>query len=193
MKEITYTKAVMIDGAVLNPSFSIYLIEIISTDYPRQFYIGMTGDNGYPSARSAIHRMTGHLSRRGSTDSQLEFALTQHPAFNGDYSVFNLVMHHYAIPGFEVFPALFKDSVFWYNKEEEKPDNYYMHTQYDEVRKAYKMARREVSLLEKTLIYKYRDAGLVNKQKTKVTDLSVLESGWQKDIADPIEAIIKGS
>jgi len=58
------------NGELLNPSFSIYLFEIRKGS-KKFFYIGMTGDSHYPSARSILHRLSGHIDlRKKSTQSQ---------------------------------------------------------------------------------------------------------------------------
>jgi hypothetical protein len=65
-----------IESEFLNPGFCIYLLEIINSSKKRLFYIGMTGDNYYPSARSAFYRMAGHLEKKkGSTQNQFHKAL----------------------------------------------------------------------------------------------------------------------
>lgn len=57
-------------GLALYPTFSIYLLEIMK-DSKRFFYVGMTGDAHYPSARSILHRLAGHIDLgKRSTQSQ---------------------------------------------------------------------------------------------------------------------------
>ena len=52
MSEIKYN-TLEFSGNLLMAGFSIYLVEIINND-KKWFYIGMTGDNHYQSARSAF-------------------------------------------------------------------------------------------------------------------------------------------
>ncbi len=64
-----------IPGSFLVPGFSIYVLEI-RKEKEKWFYIGMTGDPYYPSARAAFHRISGHLELSSrSTQNQLQIAL----------------------------------------------------------------------------------------------------------------------
>lgn len=75
MKDKSYS-TLEIKSEFLNPGFCIYLMEIVNSSKKRLFYIGMTGDNYYPSARSAFYRMAGHLEKKkGSTQNQFHKAL----------------------------------------------------------------------------------------------------------------------
>jgi len=60
-----------IPGSFLVPGFCIYVLEIVK-EKQKWFYIGMTGDPHYPSARSAYYRLVGHLElNQRSTQNQL--------------------------------------------------------------------------------------------------------------------------
>jgi hypothetical protein len=58
-------------GLLLKQGFSIYVFRL-SRGVKRYYYVGMTGDQYYPSARSAVHRLSGHLEVNSrSTQDQL--------------------------------------------------------------------------------------------------------------------------
>lgn len=64
-------KAIEFNGRHLRYGFQVYIYEIIYAE-SRYYYAGMTGDNHYPVARSAMHRFSGHISTGSrSTQSQL--------------------------------------------------------------------------------------------------------------------------
>lgn len=86
-------------GSMLKPGFSVYLFEII-TKRSRFFYVGMTGDGYYPSARSAIHRLSGHFERNTrSTQNQVSFAISKNEEINIEDA--RITMHHWPIEGFK--------------------------------------------------------------------------------------------
>lgn len=88
-------------GKMLKPEFSVYLFEI-KTKADRYFYVGMTGDGYYPSARSAIHRLSGHFERNiRSTQNQVSLAISKNGKLNLEDA--KITMHHWPIPGFEVW------------------------------------------------------------------------------------------
>lgn len=97
-----------IDGRMLVSGFSIYVLEIA---YLRKkyFYIGITGDPVYESARSAFYRLSGHLEHKNkrSTQNQLYKALTgifkaqNHVEWEKCISKTKIVMHRFSIDGFE--------------------------------------------------------------------------------------------
>lgn len=87
-----------IPGSFLIPSFSIYLF-VITTSKEVLYYLGMTGDNYYPSARSAIHRLSGHFDKtKESTQNQLCQAIIDREI---DIYNANITMHNWMIEGFE--------------------------------------------------------------------------------------------
>lgn len=97
-----------IDGQMLVSGFSIYVLEI---RYLRKkyFYIGITGDPVYESARSAFYRLSGHLEYKNkrSSQNQLYKALTEifkvqnHVEWEKCISKTKIVMHRFSIDGFE--------------------------------------------------------------------------------------------
>ena len=91
-----------IPGSLLIPGFSIYLLEI-KREQDKWFYIGMTGDPHYPSARAAFHRISGHLELlRRSTQNQLRHALKGLGIISDDdYRQITIKMYHFAIEGFK--------------------------------------------------------------------------------------------
>lgn len=93
-------------GSLLESGFSIYLWEITHKN-EKYFYVGMTGDNYYPSARSAIHRLSGHFERnRRSTQNQMRLAI-QHKEF--DLKKTEITMYHWSIAGFEPWGSPLKN------------------------------------------------------------------------------------
>lgn len=94
-------------GLALHPTFSIYLFEI-EKGKEKFFYVGMTGDGHYPSARSILHRLAGHIDLgKKSTQSQFMKGLKK-VVFEGketltaeDWETLHIKLHHWPIPGFE--------------------------------------------------------------------------------------------
>jgi hypothetical protein len=94
-------------GLALHPTFSIYLFEIKEGE-EKFFYVGMTGDGHYPSARSILHRLAGHIDLGiKSTQSQFMKGL-KNVDFGGketmtveDWETINIKLHHWPISGFE--------------------------------------------------------------------------------------------
>ena len=100
-------KKIEFPGSMLKPSFSVYLFEIV-TPQVKYFYVGMTGDGFYPSARSAVHRFSGHFERNArSTQNQMSLALNKQK----DISLENIkiIMHHWPIKGFQAWEYPLKD------------------------------------------------------------------------------------
>jgi hypothetical protein len=92
-----------IPGSFLVPGFSIYVLEI-RKEKEMWFYIGMTGDPYYPSARAAFHRISGHLElSSSSTQNQLQIALKENGIVNNnkDFEKLTIKMHHFPIKGFK--------------------------------------------------------------------------------------------
>jgi hypothetical protein len=94
-------------GLALHPAFSIYLFKI-EKGKEKFFYVGMTGDGHYPSARSILHRLAGHIDLgKKSTQSQFMTGLKK-VVFEGkktltaeDWETLHIKLHHWPIPGFE--------------------------------------------------------------------------------------------
>lgn len=141
-----------IPGSFLIPGFSIYVLEIIKEN-KKWFYIGMTGDPYYPSARSAFHRLAGHLELNNrSTQNQLLIALKEKLNVNSinDLKNLKIKMHHFPIEGFKKITDNKLDKVTMQNLL--KTEEY----------KQYKKIQRKVLILENALIYKLEDK-LLNK------------------------------
>lgn len=88
-----------IPGSILVPGFSIYVLEI-KKEREKWFYIGMTGDPHYPSARAAFHRISGHLElSKRSTQNQLRIALSEKLGIKDDKDLekITIEMYHYPI------------------------------------------------------------------------------------------------
>ena len=95
MSKVKY-RTIEIDGALFDEGFCIYLMEL-KDGADTFFYVGMTGDNYYPSARSAFHRLSGHFDRaERSTQNQLG----KHIGERGSYAGIKLKMHYFPIEGF---------------------------------------------------------------------------------------------
>jgi hypothetical protein len=97
------------NGLALHPTFSIYLFEIKKGE-EKFFYVGMTGDGHYPSARSILHRLAGHIDLGiNSTQSQFITALkkqvfkTEGKLTAEELASLHIKLHHWTIPGFETW------------------------------------------------------------------------------------------
>lgn len=146
------------NGASLHPSFSIYLFEITKEKDGTYFYVGMTGDNHYPSARSIMHRLGGHidLSKR-STQSQMMIAIKN--LFNKEredhltleeLETLTIKLHHWPIEGFTRWVGEYKDL--------SKDDPKYI---------SYLEVRNEVCALENKIVIDSAGENLLNKTKGK--------------------------
>ncbi|MDO8967635.1 hypothetical protein [Algoriphagus sp.] len=128
-------------GLALHPTFSIYLFEI-EKGKEKFFYVGMTGDGHYPSARSILHRLAGHIDLgKKSTQSQFMKGLKD-KVFKGkknltaeDWETLHIKLHQWPIPGFEPWEGDLKNL-----KKESAPYQ------------KYKATQTEVLNLEKRLI-----------------------------------------
>lgn len=90
-------------GSFLIPGFSVYVLEIEKSGQ-KYFYIGMTGDPFYPSARAAFHRLSGHLEKvKKSKQNQLWLALKTKLNAQSEVDLvgLNIRMHHFPIEGFK--------------------------------------------------------------------------------------------
>lgn len=145
-----------VPGAFLVPGFSIYVLEIIR-EKEKWFYIGMTGDPHYPSARAAFHRLSGHLElTKRSTQNQLQIALKEKLGVESDDDLrkFTIKMHHYPVDGFErITDAVLDNETL---KELKKTRVY----------KEYKEIQRNVLTLDNALIYELQGK-LLNKSSGK--------------------------
>ena len=96
-------------------NYSILLFQYISLrslkGKKKYYYVGMTGDNHYPSARSILHRLSGHIDlSKQSTQSQLQLAILDlfgkkkgQRLTLGELKTLQIKLHHWAIPGFEIW------------------------------------------------------------------------------------------
>lgn len=152
MNEYNLFNTLEIPGSFLVPGFSIYVLEIIK-EKEKWFYIGMTGDPHYPSARSAYYRLVGHLElNKRSTQNQLRIAMKGKLGINNDEDFKNVTlrMHHYPIPGFKRLADKLSD------KEEVK--RLKQTPAYEE----YKKIQQQILALENALIFELKDK-LLNK------------------------------
>ena len=142
--QLVYDK-ITIPGSALKRGFSIYVIEV-KYQKERYFYIGMTGDPYYPSARAIIHRVSGHLELNSrSTQNQLLKALKDKGIDESKFDDLTVDFHYFPIPG---FIPLVDDGFKGMNSEDIKALD-----GYDD----YQDARKEVFEMEKYLICKYDD------------------------------------
>ena len=143
-------------GKMLNPGFSIYLFEI-NVEEEKYFYLGMTGDNFYPSARSAIHRLSGHFEKiASSTQNQVKKAIEKQKI---DLENTLITMHHFPITGFNKWTLTSNMSATSIN--EKKSSLEYVN---------YKDRQVEIKELEDTLIFHLKrklNDNLMNKTKGK--------------------------
>ena len=177
MINMVYQNVIEIPGAFLVPGFSIYVLEVIK-DNKKWFYIGMTGDPYYPSARSAFHRLSGHLEKsKGSTQNQLKIALHEKLGITNDKELSKLTfrMYHYPISGFREFTADIFDTI---TVSELKNTGEY---------EDYKRSQRLVHTLEKALIFKLGEKRL---NKTNGKQIPIDEIPFQ-DIYNNILELIK--
>ncbi len=145
-----------IPGSFLVPGFSIYVLEIKSENR-KWFYIGMTGDPHYPSARSAFHRISGHLELSPrSTQNQLMLVLKNKLEIENaeEFKKVTIKMYHYPIAGFKRITEeiLNKENVV----KLKTTDDY----------KNYKKLQQKVLALEKALIIELKEK-LLNKTTVK--------------------------
>ncbi|MBK7377572.1 MAG: hypothetical protein IPJ03_00955 [Ignavibacteriales bacterium] len=143
-----------IPGSFLVPGFCIYVLEIVK-EKQKWFYIGMTGDPHYPSARSAYYRLVGHLElNQRSTQNQLRVAMKEKVGINNDNDFMDVTiqMHHYPIPGFTKLNVKLSDI--------EVVKQLKLTPEY----KAYKKIQQQVLALENALIFELKDK-LLNKTK----------------------------
>lgn len=142
-------------GLALHPSFLIYLIEI-RRGRECFFYVGMTGDSHYPSARSILHRLAGHIDLgKRSTQSQFIKGLREQVFQNketlteADWASLDIKLHYWPISGFEPW----KGSLRTLNKQTEEYQKY-------------KEIQTQVMALEQKIIGDFRHR-LLNKGKGK--------------------------
>ena len=136
----------------LVPGFSIYVLEI-RKEKEKWFYIGMTGDPYYPSARAAFHRISGHLELSSrSTQNQLQIALKENKIIKDDkdFKMIMIKMYHFPIEGFKkITNEILNDATV----RQLKTTPEYKH---------YKAAQQKVLALENALIFRLKDK-LLNK------------------------------
>ena len=174
----TNYQTISFNGLALHPTFSVYLFEI-EKEKQKYFYVGMTGDSHYPSARSILHRLAGHidLSSR-STQSQFIKALKE-KVFDKEelnrekLAQLTIQLHHWPIEGFTSLNN--KDG--FKNLDKSSADY-----------KAYKAIQTKVLALESKIIGEYNDR-LLNK--TKGDSNAEIEVEFQ-GIYDEIKKIIEG-
>ncbi|GIV46161.1 MAG: hypothetical protein KatS3mg036_0979 [Ignavibacterium sp.] len=145
-----------IPGSFLVPGFSIYVLEIVK-EKQKWFYIGMTGDPHYPSARAAFHRISGHLELSNrSTQNQLRIALKEKLGIvtGDDLRKITIKMHHYPIEGFTRITGK--------QLNNETVQQLKLTPEYKE----YKKIQQQVLALENALIFDLKDK-LLNKTKGK--------------------------
>lgn len=144
-------------GKMLLPSFSVYLYHF---KHPNGnfYYVGMTGDNYYPSARSAIHRLSGHFElQKRSTQNQLNKRIIEMGGENWINEV-DIRYFHWPIKGFK--PVLNDKSTFHPSILDNSQISAY---------ERFLSRRREVLALEKHLI--------------SVTKLKVDDRCWNKAVS----------
>lgn len=148
MSNVKY-RTIEIDGAFFNEGFCIYLMELLMElkDNVKEhtfLYVGMTGDNYYPSARSAFHRLSGHFDRaERSTQNQLG----KHIGERNSYAGIKLKMHYFPIEGFIPIEGAS-------NKKGDK--DYFLQPKFAEPYRKYKDTQSRVAKLEKHIIFKLR-------------------------------------
>lgn len=140
------------DGAFLVPGFSIYLFKISKQGGEKYYYAGMTGDSFYASARSALHRLAGHIDKtKASTQNQFSEGLKKiFGKKNGDFPTgdelksLTIELYHWEIEGFKEWEGGFKD----FKPKEFKPDS-----KENKDYQVYKSKQGDVLKLEQEIIY----------------------------------------
>lgn len=158
----TTPATITIPGRALQSGFCLYVHEILNVQNQAiAYYIGMTGDNHYPSARSPFHRLAGHFDRSGgSTQRQLGNALESQL---GSHALEDLTikMHYYHITGFAPIEGA----------TNKKGPNHFTAPQFANKLTAYKRRRKQVLGLENYIIalFRSRNILLLNKTTTSAT------------------------
>lgn len=163
MQQIKLYNTLEIPGSFLVPGFCIYVLEIVK-EKQKWFYIGMTGDPHYPSARSAYYRLVGHLElNQRSTQNQLRIAMKEKMGINNDndFNDVTIKMHHYPIPGFTKLNVKLSDN---------EAVKQLKHTQ---EYKDYKEIQQKVLTLENVLIFELKDK-LLNKTQGQSINKEVI-------------------
>lgn len=150
---------ITIPGQALQSGFCVYIQEVLHGGKPLGYYVGMIGDNHYPSARSPFHRLAGHFDRAArSTQRQLGKAidalLVEH---NLDLPDITLRMYYYPISGFTPIPGI---------SNKKGADNYFGLPKFATELLAYRSRRREVLTLENHLIWMFHQGALNLLNKT---------------------------
>ena len=144
------------DGAFLVPGFSIYLFKISKQKGEKYYYAGMTGDSFYASARSALHRLAGHIDKaKASTQNQFSNGLKKifgkgkdDKLTNDELKSLSVELYHWAIPGFKEWESGFKDF---------KPKKFKTDSKEQKEYETYKIAQGKVLELEQKIIYLLKD------------------------------------
>lgn len=140
MEPVKHHTQTTFQGKLLLPGFSVYLFVITTPRTGRSYYyVGMTGDPVYPSARSAIHRLGGHFENNPrSTQNRVKRAMERHHI---DPAGAIIHMYHWPIGGFEPWGSTLKG---FSKKRLSEADR----KRYD----SYDAKRKEVAGLEQHLI-----------------------------------------
>jgi hypothetical protein len=148
---------ITIPGKALQSGFCLYIHEIVNAQgSPVAYYVGITGDNHYPSARSPFHRLAGHFDRAaGSTQRQLGNAIES--KFE-DYLLEDLTikMHYYSITGFAPITGA----------TNKKGVNHFSSPRFADKLTEFRIRRKEVLDLENWVISLFRDQDLLLLNKT---------------------------
>jgi hypothetical protein len=178
-KVLEYQK-ISFNGLALNPCFSIYLFEVEQNGESAEkfFYVGMTGDSHYPSARSILHRLGGHIDLgKRSTQSQFIKALKEkvfrkEAITEEDLASIQINLHHWPIPGFTHWDGdkqnLDKESIKY---------------------KEYKKHQKAVLKLENKIIFDFKDR-LMNE--TKGVKYETIENENFELIYEQVKKLIEG-
>jgi hypothetical protein len=150
---------ITIPGQALQSGFCVYVQEVLHDENSLGYYVGMTGDNHYPSARSPFHRLAGHFDRAArSTQRQLGRAIDALLTTHGlDLSDLTLRMHYYPISGFEPIKEA---------SNKKGSANYFKLPQFAAKLLAYRNRRREVLTLENHIIWLFHQGSLNILNKT---------------------------
>jgi len=165
MSEKTEYQMLELPGSLLKQGFSVYLLEIVHKE-KRLFYVGMTGDKFYPSARAAFHRVSGHLELSDySTQNQLMKALRvyfKRDSIEDFLDDLIIKMHHFPIAGYKPWKG---------SKKHELIQLEINSAEYQQ----YQKRQREIHEFEDAIIFDFEKKlqdRLLNKTKGKKADIA---------------------
>lgn len=179
----SFPATIIIPGRSLVSGFCVYIHEIIGPDgQALAYYVGMTGDNHYPSARSPFHRLAGHFDRAAkSTQAQLANALRE-KLVEHHISDLTIKMHYYPISGYEPIAGA---------TNKKGSGTYFGLPQFARKLQAYYKRRNMVLQLENHIITLFSASNLLLLNKKIVTTEQPQQKELRKIIEDVRERFLR--